>query len=175
MNDTRDFRNALGQFATGVTIITTRDNQGAPVGVTVNSFNSVSLEPKLVLWSLAKKSYSLDAFSNAEHFIIHVLAADQKELSNRFAKGSAEKFNDVAYSDGLGGAPLLAGCAASFECRNIERIDGGDHYIFLGQVERFQVEERPVLLFYKGSYTGAHADKPLFERFGMTEMLGSAA
>lgn len=175
MSDSREFRNALGQFATGVTIITTRDNNGAPVGVTVNSFNSVSLEPKLVLWSLAKKSYSLDSFTNAERFTIHVLAADQQELSNRFAKGSAEKFNSVAYTHGLGEVPLLSGCAAAFECRNIERIDGGDHYIFLGQVDRFYVEERPVLLFYKGAYTRAHADKPLLERFGLAELVGSAA
>lgn len=175
MSDTREFRNALGQFATGVTIITTLDANGAPVGVTVNSFNSVSLEPKLVLWSLAKKSYSLDAFSNTERFVIHVLAADQQDVSNRFAKGSPEKFNGADYTDGLGNVPVLSGCAAVFECRRTEQVDGGDHVIFIGQVERFQVEERPVLLFYKGGYTRAHADEPLLERFGLGALTASAA
>ncbi|WP_354682430.1 flavin reductase family protein [Cupriavidus necator] len=152
MTDAREFRNALGRFATGVTIVTTRTPDGEPWGVTVNSFSSVSLEPRLVLWSLAKKSYSLEAFQTAGSFVIHVLAADQEHVSNRFARGADSKFVGVPCTDGIDGSPVLTGCAAVFQCRNTQQYDGGDHVIFIGEVERYDTSDREALLFYKGSY-----------------------
>src|SRR5438128_11987854 len=116
MTDAREFRNALGRYATGVTIVTTRTPDGEPWGVTVNSFSSVSLEPRLVLWSLAKKSYSLEAFQKTGSFVIHILASDQERVSNRFARGADNKFLDVPCTDGIDGSPVLPGCAAVSQC-----------------------------------------------------------
>jgi len=155
MTDAREFRNALGRFATGVTIVTTRTPDGAPWGVTVNSFSSVSLEPRLVLWSLAKKSYSLEAFRKSSSFVIHVLAADQEDISNRFARGAERKFAGVPCTDGIDGSPVLPGCAAVFQCRSTHQYDGGDHVIFVGEVRHFDASDREALLFYKGSYARA--------------------
>lgn len=152
MTDAREFRNALGRFATGVAIVTTRTADGEPWGVTVNSFSSVSLEPRLVLWSLAKKSYSLEAFQNTGSFVIHILAADQEDVSNRFARGAEGKFAGVTCADGIDGSPVLSGCAAVFQCRNTHQYDGGDHIIFLGEVQHFDTSDRESLLFYKGNY-----------------------
>lgn len=147
------FRSALGRFATGVTVITTRDGQGSPVGVTANSFNSVSLEPPMVLWSLAKTSRSMKSFSEAEFFAVHVLASDQQALSNRFAARDTEKFRDVDYQDEA--APLLNGCAAIFMCRTIYQYEGGDHIIFVGEVTQFRADEKPPLLYLGGRYAEA--------------------
>ncbi|QYY29384.1 MULTISPECIES: flavin reductase family protein [Cupriavidus] len=155
MTDARGFRNALGRFATGVAIVTTRTADGEPWGVTVNSFSSVSLEPRLVLWSLAKKSYSLEAFRKSGSFVIHVLASDQEDVSNRFARGTDGKFAGISCTDGIGGAPVLPGCAAVFQCRNAQQYDGGDHIIFIGEVHHFDTSDRESLLFYQGSYTRA--------------------
>lgn len=152
MIDPRQLRNALGHFATGVTIVTTLDAEREPVGVTVNSFSSVSLEPPLVLWSLARKSWSLPAFENAEHFAIHVLGSDQQDLSDRFARASSDKFGAVETRPGLGDVPLLNGCAAVFECTTEHRYDGGDHIILVGRVQAFSVCDKAPLLFYRGRY-----------------------
>ncbi len=162
MFDPREFRNALGQFATGVTIVTTLDTAGAPIGVTANSFSSVSLEPPLVLWSLARQSYSLPAFEAAGHFAIHVLGADQRALSDRFARAGNDKFADLDIRAGLGGVPLLRHCAAVFECSVEHRYAGGDHVILVGRVQRFETasaDPTPPLLFHRGRY----ADYPLGE------------
>ena len=151
--DCRAFRNALGGFATGVTVVTAMAADGRPVGLTVSSFNSVSLEPPLVLWSLSSNSPSLAAFEQASHFTINVLAADQEALSNRFASRLEDKFDGVAWQPGLAGAPVLDGLCASFECHNLTRHPGGDHVIFIGQVERFaQDTERSPLIFQGGRY-----------------------
>lgn len=151
--DKDEFRSALGAFATGVTIITAANELHGDAGVTANSFNSVSLDPPMVLWSLARKSSSLAVFEAANHFAVHVLASDQEDLSNRFAKGtSAEKFAGLDFARGAGGAPLLADTAARFECRMAYRYDGGDHVIFVGEVEAFERNERPALLFHSGRY-----------------------
>ncbi|MFS8976458.1 flavin reductase family protein [Cupriavidus necator] len=158
MTDAREFRNALGRFATGVAIVTTRTPDGEPWGVTVNSFSSVSLEPRLVLWSLAKKSYSLEAFRKTGSFVIHVLAADQEHVSNRFARGADGKFAGVPCTDGIDGSPVLPGCAAVFQCRNTHQYDGGDHVIFIGEVRHYDTSDREALLFYKGSYARAAND-----------------
>lgn len=147
-----DFRAALGSFVTGVTIVTASGGSGRDVGVTANSFNSVSLDPPMVLWSLARKSASLDAFEAASHFAVHVLAADQEELSNRFARSSADKFAGLEFTRGAGGAPLLPGSAAQFECRTAFRHEGGDHVIFVGEVEAFSRSGRPPLAFHGGRY-----------------------
>jgi 3-hydroxy-9,10-secoandrosta-1,3,5(10)-triene-9,17-dione monooxygenase reductase component len=153
--DAAEFRKALGAFATGVTIITTRTQDGSLVGLTANSFNSVSLNPPLVLWSLAKTAMSLEAFRNAPHWAVHVLAADQDALSARFARRGADKFAGLAVDAGLGGVPLLQGCTARFQCRTAFQYEGGDHLIFVGEVLSFDQNESAPLVFHSGRY--AHA------------------
>jgi 3-hydroxy-9,10-secoandrosta-1,3,5(10)-triene-9,17-dione monooxygenase reductase component len=150
--DKKSFRNALGQFATGVTIITATGKDGTPVGVTANSFNSASLDPPLVLWSLSKNSGTLAAFDESEYFAVHILSATQIELSNRFAAPRDDKFDGIAFERGLGQAPLLDGCAARFECKTSYRYEGGDHIIFVGEVQRFVEADRQTLLYHKGKY-----------------------
>ncbi|AWI82094.1 nitrilotriacetate monooxygenase [Parazoarcus communis] len=159
MIDSRELRDALGHFATGVTIITTTDAEGQPVGVTVNSFASVSLDPPLVLWSLAKRSYSLPAFTQASGFAIHVLASNQQALSDRFARGAGDKFNGVDTAQGIDGIPLLPGCAAVFECSTAHQYDGGDHLILVGRVRKLHVDDRAPLLFYRGRYASPDKDE----------------
>ena len=148
----RAFRNALGSFATGVTIITAQGADGAPAGLTVNSFASVSLAPPLVLWSLSLYSPSLPIFQNCSHYAINVLAQDQAELSTRFAATQTDRFAGLEFTLGASGAPLLPGCCAWFECRNETRHAGGDHLIFVGQVERYAQDLRPPLVFQGGRY-----------------------
>jgi 3-hydroxy-9,10-secoandrosta-1,3,5(10)-triene-9,17-dione monooxygenase reductase component len=149
------FRNALGAFATGVTIVTTRDLGGRDVGLTANSFNSVSLDPPLVLWSLAKTSLSLAAFTRCGHFAVHILAADQVPLSDQFAKRGRDKFEGLQIERGEGDIPLLTGCTARFRCRTAYQYEGGDHIIFVGEVISFDHSARPPLVFHGGSYAVA--------------------
>lgn len=152
-----EFRNALGMFATGVTIVTARTPEGQLVGLTANSFNSVSLAPPLVLWSLARAAASMSAFSTGSHYAINILGADQKALARRFATRGVDRFADVQFVDGVGGAPLLAGAAATFECFNRSRYEEGDHVIFVGEVERctHRVGASP-LLFHGGKFYTEH-------------------
>ena len=150
--NSRELRNALGAFATGVTIITTRSRDGKPHGITVNSFSSVSLNPPLVLWSSSLFAQSLPAFQEASHFVVNILAFDQIPLSNKFATQNDDKFVDVDHIVPESGAPVLIGAAAHFECRNEFRHYGGDHIIFIGHVERFAYTDRPTLLFCRGKY-----------------------
>ena len=145
-----EFRAALGMFATGVTIVTARTAEGEFVGLTANSFNSVSLDPPLVLWSLAKAAASMPVFSAGSHYAINILGADQKELANRFASKHVDRFADVAFVQGAGGAPLLAGAAATFECFNRSRYQEGDHVIFVGEVERCTHRAGASPLLYHG-------------------------
>ncbi|MDO5087003.1 MAG: flavin reductase family protein, partial [Comamonadaceae bacterium] len=152
-----EFRAALGMFATGVTIVTVRTATGEPVGLTANSFNSVSLEPPLVLWSLASRSLSMGAFSMGSHYAINVLAADQQALAQRFAASDGDRWAGVAWRPGVAGAPLIEGALATFECFNKSRYAEGDHVIFVGQVER--VTHRPgssPLLFHGGRFYAEH-------------------
>ncbi len=154
---TPEFRAALGMFATGVTIVTARTASGDLVGLTANSFNSVSLSPPLVLWSLARAAGSLAAFSTGSHYAINILGADQQALAQRFASKNIDRWADVAFEDGAGGAPLLAGCAASFECFNRSRYEEGDHVIFVGEVERCSHREgASPLLFHGGKFFTEH-------------------
>lgn len=155
--DSTEFRRALGSFATGVTVITTRAPDGTPLGMTVSSFNSVSLEPPLVLWSLANSSLSLPAFRAAEHWIVHVLGTDQESLSGRFARRGEDKFAGLDFDAGVGGAPLLRGCSARFQCRTAFQYEGGDHVIFVGEVLAFDREDHAPLVFHGGRY--AHATR----------------
>src|SRR5215469_2594963 len=150
--DPREFRNALGTYATGVTIITAAGSDGKPYGLTCNSFASVSLNPPLVLWSLVRYSSSLNAFQNATHFAVNVLGASQQALANKFAKSSDDKFDGVDWKVGLGKAPLLAESVANFQCRSVNRYYGGDHVIFLGAVEAYAYNRKEPLLFARGGY-----------------------
>ena len=154
---TQEFRTALGMFATGVTIVTARTTGGQVIGLTANSFNSVSLDPPLVLWSLAQAAASLPAFRAGSHYAINVLANDQKTLAQRFALKGADRWAGVSFTEGMGGAPLLTGAAATFECFNRSRYDEGDHVIFVGEVER--CSWRPgasPLLFHGGKFYTEH-------------------
>src|SRR6516225_426255 len=150
--DPREFRNALGTYATGVTIITAAGADGKPYGITCNSFASVSLNPPLVLWSLVVYSSSLSAFQNASHFAVNVLGDGQQALANKFAKSSDDKFVGVDWTPGLGGAPLLRESVANFQCRAANRYYGGDHVIFLGAVEAYSYNGKEPLLFARGGY-----------------------
>jgi flavin reductase (DIM6/NTAB) family NADH-FMN oxidoreductase RutF len=144
-------------FATGVTIVTARGADGVLVGLTANSFNSVSLAPPLVLWSLAKTAVSMPVFNEGWHYAINVLGADQKDLAERFAGKRSDRWKGVEFADGVAGAPLLAGAAASFECFNRSRYDEGDHIIFVGEVERcsYRAGASP-LLFHGGKFYTEH-------------------
>ena len=147
-----ELRQALGRFVTGVTIVTCRDENGAPVGLTANSFNALSLDPPLVLWSLREASASIAAFTTASHFAVNVLSADQVDLSRRFARPSSAKFDEGEWSDGQGGAPLLAGCVAVFECRRRSHHPAGDHVLFIGEVERIGGSASTPLVYHAGHY-----------------------
>ena len=150
---TPDFRSALGTFATGVTIVTALDSAGQPVGLTANSFNSVSLSPPLVLWSLARSAGSMPAFARGSHYAINILSAEQRLLAERFATKGADRFAGVAYREGAGGAPLLEGACAVFECFNRSQYEEGDHIIFVGEVERCEQREGALpLIFHGGRY-----------------------
>jgi 3-hydroxy-9,10-secoandrosta-1,3,5(10)-triene-9,17-dione monooxygenase reductase component len=155
--DARQFRNALGQFATGVTIVTTVTEDGEPAGLTANSFNSASIDPPLVLWSLGKSSSNLEAFTKAEFFAVNILSDAQQDLSNRFATVEEGRFDGVVYRPGVGGAPLLPGCAARFQCKTSYQYEGGDHIIFVGEVLEFDNFNRPPLIFHSGNYAAALA------------------
>lgn len=150
--DSRSLRAALGGFATGVTIVTCLDAQGAPVGLTVNSFNALSLEPPMVLWSLRLASPSLAAFDGASHFAINVLAEAQVELSRRFASNHSDKFEQGVWGRGAGGVPLLAGCAASFECELASHQVAGDHRLYLGRVLAASAQALAPLVYHGGRY-----------------------
>ncbi|MGF1608012.1 MAG: flavin reductase family protein [Kiloniellales bacterium] len=151
--DPLDFRKGLGCFATGVTIVTTRSRLGEPVGLTVNSFNSVSLDPPLVLFSLGRHTFSLPVFLSTDHFAVNVLRDDQLALSNRFARANPDKWNGVAYETWDSGCPILPDALASFECHVRYTHDGGDHVIFVGEVTRMACDPTgEPLLFYGGRY-----------------------
>src|ERR1700760_3559891 len=156
----REFRDALGQFATGVCVITA-EVDGVLLGATVSSFNSVSLAPPLVLFSLARSAQTLPLWQQATHFGVTVLAEGQIDLSNRFARGGADKWNGLAPLRGNSGVPLLRGGLVTFECRTYARHDGGDHEIILGEVLEFSRTASTPLLFHGGRYRRFHFDQKL--------------
>ena len=150
--DSRLFRNALGRFTTGVTIVTCLDATGERVGLTANSFNALSLDPPLVLWSLRVASPSMAAFEAAPRFAINVLAESQVELSRRFAARSENRFADLPWAAGEHGSPVLAGCAAVFECETLSHQIAGDHRLFIGRVLACSESPLPPLVFQAGHY-----------------------
>lgn len=151
--DSLAFRNALGSFATGVTVITTRDTDGSPVGMTASSFNTVSLDPPLVLWSIAKTANCFDVFERAKHFAIHVLHHEQQALSDLFGRPSPkDKFSKLQLSQGKVDSPILPEFKACFECTLEHRYEGGDHLILVGRVIHFDLRSGQPLLFHDGSY-----------------------
>jgi flavin reductase (DIM6/NTAB) family NADH-FMN oxidoreductase RutF len=152
-----EFRAALGTFATGVTIVTARKDDGTLVGLTANSFNSVSLNPALVLWSLSRAAGSFHTFSNGSHYAINVLAADQQMLARRFSEKVANRFEGVVWEGGIGGAPLIQGAVAHFECFNRSQYQEGDHIIFVGEVERCShIAGASPLLYHGGKFYTEH-------------------
>ena len=150
--DPLHLRRALGRFTTGVTIISCVDAQGGFVGLTANSFNSLSLDPPLVLWSLRESSSSLAAFTAARRFAVNVLAEAHVDLSRRFASHIEHKFDEGVWAVGEHGCPLLAGCAAVFECETVSQQRAGDHVLFIGRVLACSESALPPLVFQGGHY-----------------------
>ncbi|MBK17436.1 MAG: flavin reductase [Rhodospirillaceae bacterium] len=152
--DPKEFRNTVGCFATGITVITTVDVDGAPIGLTANSFTSVSLDPPMVLFCLDRNVASFDFFAVDKPFAVNILASDQMDVSNRFAKSGPEKWDGFEYDTWGSGVPILQGCLANLECRGDSIIDGGDHVIVIGEVERMASagEDVKPILYYRGAY-----------------------
>ncbi|HBD13146.1 MAG TPA: nitrilotriacetate monooxygenase [Porticoccaceae bacterium] len=150
--DARAFRDAMGCFATGVTVVTARDEDGTNVGCTANSFSSVSLDPPLVLWSIAKNANSYNAFMKAKHFAIHILHSGQEDVSRLFATKDIDKFNEVGWSEGAGGTPLLDEYSVRLECTTEHLYEGGDHIIIVGRVHDMDNPDAEPLGFYQGKY-----------------------
>ena len=160
-----DYRRALAQFATGVTIVTTRAADGTPTGLTVNSFNSVSLEPALVLWSLALKASSLEAFRDCRHYAVNVLAAGQLDAAKTFADPKADRFAKVAWRDGAFDMPVIEGAVASLIVSNRSQYLEGDHVIFVGEVVAYDAPGGPPLVFHDGRYIASATEEPLPKGF----------
>jgi flavin reductase (DIM6/NTAB) family NADH-FMN oxidoreductase RutF/DNA-binding IclR family transcriptional regulator len=156
--DRREFRRTLGAFITGVTVVTTVDAAGKPYGVTANSFSSVSLDPPLIVWSQSLTSTSYPAFRDCDRFVVNILADHQVSVSNQFAKSGDDKFAGIAVRSGLGGVPIIEDSAAHLECRKIAAYPGGDHVMYIGQVERIHRSVHRPLAFGEGRYmvTFAH-------------------
>lgn len=148
---TNDLRQCLGKFATGVTVVTCSGN-GGPRGITANSFSSVSLEPALVLWNIAKVSNSLQTFLDAEHFAINILSAEQSDVSAHFAQPDHTLFDTIEHDLSANGVPILPNTLACIECRRHQIHDCGDHFIIIGEVESFRSDDSRPLLFFGGQY-----------------------
>ena len=156
--DSRAFRDALGCFATGITIITAKALDGEVVGFTASSFNAVSLDPPLILFSLGRKAFSLRTFLSTDYFAVNILREDQEELSNRFAKALGDKWSGIEFETWDAGCPILKDALAKFECKTRFTYEGGDHVIFVGEVVRMTADlDGKPLLFYRGSYRSIDA------------------
>ena len=156
--DVRDLRRAFGHFATGVTIVTTLDESGKPCGFTANSFSSVSIDPPLLLVNIAKTAFGCEIFTRSKGFAVNILAASQRDLSNRFARAGEDKFSGVDWRSSVTGSPLIDQVVAWFDCSHFEQVDAGDHIILIGQVEDYGYSENAPLGFCRGAYVS----------FGMT-------
>jgi len=150
--DLAEYRRVLGCFATGVAVVTTIDKNGSKAGITVNSFNSVSLDPPLVLWSVGEDSLSFETFVEAEYFAVNVLAIHQRDVCRRFAATGTNKFDGLVCGVGLAGVPILPEYSAVFECRTEHCYDGGDHRIVVGRVLKFEDRKTDPLIFYRGHF-----------------------
>lgn len=149
-------RRAFSKFATGVAVATTTDRNGAPIGLTINSFSSVSLDPALVLWSLVTRSPNLDIFRNSSHFAINILSHDQREISDTFARPTEDRFARIDWHRGIADLPVIKNTIATFECRRTMTIEAGDHVVFFGAVEDCEQCDLEPLLFFSGKYGTAH-------------------
>jgi flavin reductase (DIM6/NTAB) family NADH-FMN oxidoreductase RutF len=158
MQDMKKFRQCLAKFTTGVTVVTCADNSGEIFGITANSFSSVSLQPPLILWNIAKVSRSLQGYLDAGHFAINVLTEEQKSISKVFARSERNLFDDVDYVTNEHGVPLLTGTLASFECKTHEIIDCGDHFIIIGEVLGYRSTDSEPLVFFDGKYNKIQHD-----------------
>ncbi|MFM7335994.1 MAG: flavin reductase family protein [Tabrizicola sp.] len=161
--DPKTLRNAFGAFATGVTVVTTRQPDGTPRGFTANSFTSVSLDPPLLLVCLAKTAHSADTFANALHFAVNILAEDQKAVSGLFASRAPDKFAQCAWTPGPSDMPLIDGALAQFTCANHQLVDAGDHLILIGLIQHFAATEGQPLGYFRGNYFSIGIEKDLAE------------
>lgn len=153
MSQERQFRDCLGRFATGVTVVTCREPGGERAGITVNSLTSVSLDPQLILWNIARTSRAADAFVSAGEFVVNILAADQKALSEHFAQSERPRFKSVASTDSASGQPLLPDCIAWLHCQTDAIHEGGDHLIIVGEVTKVDLgRDTAPLLYFAGNY-----------------------
>jgi flavin reductase (DIM6/NTAB) family NADH-FMN oxidoreductase RutF len=150
--DPRFFRDVLGSFPTGVIVVTTVDELGKPVGLTASSFNSVSLNPPLILWSLSLKAPSLRAFRASDYFAINILSSEQQPLSKIFSTPAENKFENVNFKSGYGGVPILKDTVAHMVCRTYARYPGGDHEIYVGEVLEIEDRKHAPLVFHRGSF-----------------------
>ena len=152
--DSKQFRGALSTFATGITVVTSCSAEGQDFGLTATSFNSVSLDPPMILWSLDRGSSNASAFEKADSFAVHVLASDQEHVCKQFSAKGIDRFAGLGCTRGHGGVPVIPGCSAVFECRVAHRYEGGDHVIVVGEVLAFSSAPRDPLLFYRGKICG---------------------
>ena len=166
--DTFDLRRAFGSFATGVTIVTTLDDQQIPCGFTANSFSSVSLDPPLLLVSIAKSAFGLTIFSESKGFAINILAEHQRNLSNLFASQGADKFAKVDWQQRVTGSPLLDNSVAWFDCENYQQVDAGDHVILIGKVLDYQYNSDSPLGFCRGAYVSFGLSPKMLELVSST-------
>ena len=149
-----DLRRAFGNFLTGVTVVTTRDQTGVPCGMTANSFTTVSLDPPLVLVCIGKGSSNIAAFEAADRFAVNILSHDQAEIATVFAARGIDRFMTVTCREAVTGAPILADCLGWFDCTLHQRVNAGDHVILIGRVEDLQIDQRPPLGFCRGRFVG---------------------
>ena len=161
MIDPKALRQAFGAFATGVTVITTRQSDGTPRGFTANSFTSVSLDPPLLLVCLAKTAHSAEVFAQSPHFAVNVLAEDQKAVSGLFASRVPDKFDQCAWTPGAAQVPLIDGALAQFACANHQLVDAGDHLILIGRIEAFTTNDGQPLGYFRGNYFSIGIEKDL--------------
>ena len=152
--DTTAFREALGQFATGVAVITTLGPQDRPIGVTINAFSALSLDPPMILFCLGKDAATFDFFNNTKHFAVNLLTASQAALSNRFARSMVADWRGISVTEGRFGLPLIPACLANLECTREDRLDGGDHVIFIGRVVGLVCRDGDPLVFFASRYRG---------------------
>lgn len=150
--DKKQLRGLLGQFATGVTVVTTTGQDGRKIGMTANSFTSVSLEPPLILWNIAKTATHLEDFRECEHFAINILNEQQEQTSNHFARSASDKFNSIDQVEEILGVPVLSDALATLVCKSYQWVEAGDHYIILGQIEHCSINSGKPLLFHNGKY-----------------------
>lgn len=152
--DPLEFRQAAGQFMTGVTVVTTIDNLGRPHGLTVNSFSSLSLDPPLTLFGLGRNSEVMPAFKDRNGYVVHVLAAEQQELGVRFSTKGIDRFDGIEFETGWGGLPVLPGTLANFQCSPEHEYEGGDHLLLIGRVRHLEFDDtdRSALGYFRGRY-----------------------